>query len=400
MNKQKLWIVSELFYPVDTSTSYIMTRIAEFMHADFEVEVLTGPSQYDSVKHDKIEDNFPFKVNRIETGNFNKNGLLSRTLRLIWISISFCWFIFRKVKPGDKIFMVTNPAFLIVAMPLLKKRRKFELDILVHDVFPENLVAAGVLKNQQFPYGLLKKIFDWAYGKADKLITLGIDMKYKLLQKTPASDSSIHIVQNWADINAINIEPFESNPIIKEQGLEHKIVLTFAGNIGRVQGVDSLINLIEEIKNEHLHFLFIGDGAMTARVIELSEKTSRVTYLGRLPRAKQNEFLNASHIGIVSVNDKMEGLGVPSKSYNILAAGKPILFLGNKNTEIAEMTQANKLGWVFEHAEKRAILNFLNSMRRDNLLIQEAAAHRIRDFVCENFSEQKVLERLKQAIEA
>lgn len=401
MGKRKLWIVSELFYPVDTSTSYIMTRIAEYMAPHFDIEVLTGPSQYDSLKYDnKPQKEFPFRIHRIEAGNLDKNGLLSRTVRLVWISLSFCWFILRKAKPGEKVFMVTNPAFLIVIMPFLKRVRKFKLDILVHDVFPENLVAAGVMRKKNLFYSLVKKVFDRAYSKADKLVVLGIDMKHKLQEKTAKTRNEVHIVQNWADLEAIRIMPFETNDIIRKHDLSDKIILAFAGNIGRVQGIDGLIDLIEEVKNDKLHFLFVGDGAMAGKIQKLSRETSKVTYLGRLPRDQQNEFLNASHIGIVSVNDQMIGLGVPSKSYNILAAGKPILFLGGLDTEIAKMVKENALGWTFEHSQQEHILDFLNCLAPDHPFFMSDASFRIRKFASENCSETKMLDKLKQVIEA
>uniref|UniRef100_UPI00240A30BC hypothetical protein n=1 Tax=Gracilibacillus dipsosauri TaxID=178340 RepID=UPI00240A30BC len=70
MTKHKLWVISELFHPVDTSTSFIMTRIADYMSDYFNVHVLTGPAKYDTldVKNDEKSDRFEFEIHRVNVG--------------------------------------------------------------------------------------------------------------------------------------------------------------------------------------------------------------------------------------------------------------------------------------------------------------------------------------------
>ena len=104
------------------------------------------------------------------------------------------------------------------------------------------------------------------------------------------------------------------------------------------------------VENDNIHFLFIGDGAKSNEIVSYIKAGTHknVSLLGFQDRANQNDFLNACDIGIVTLSDGMFGLGVPSKSYNIMAAGKPILYIGDRNSEIALCIGEYSLGWVVE----------------------------------------------------
>ena len=146
--------------------------------------------------------------------------------------------------------MVTNPAPMVPLMSRLKNKVGFELNILVHDVFPENMRPAGL----KLPmYSLVKHIFDKAYSKADQLIALGRDMAYMLGRKVnnalkAGGGPRITIIENWADIDNIQPQPFP----------EGKIILEYAGNIGRVQGLDKVMDRLPDDIEFHLY----GTGAM------------------------------------------------------------------------------------------------------------------------------------------
>ena len=113
-------------------------------------------------------------------------------------------------------------------MARLKKKKGFELNILVHDVFPENTRPAGL----KLPmYSLFKYIYDKAYTKADQLIVLGRDMANVLEQKVGKWENpKVTIIENWADIGNIKPQPFP----------EGKIILEYAGNIGLICAPDTL----------------------------------------------------------------------------------------------------------------------------------------------------------------
>lgn len=182
---------------------------------------------------------------------------------------------------------------------------------------------------------MFKYIFDKAYSSADQLIALGRDMadvlvkKVQTVEKVVEKQPKITIIENWADIENI----------IPQQMPNGKIILEYAGNIGRVQGLDKVIEQLPEDVDFHLY----GTGAMEDKLKEMGR--NNVFFHGPYFRSQQNEVLSACHIAIVTLQDGMYGLGVPSKTYNILASGRPVLFLGPQNSEIDLLVKEKKIGY-------------------------------------------------------
>ena len=102
--------------------------------------------------------------------------------------------------------------------------------------------------------------------------------------------------------------------------LESKFVFQFAGNLGHAQGMDNLLKAIERIDNPDIHFLFIGGGAKYNQIETFSQRCRlhNVSLVGFQDRSRQNDFLNACDIGLVTLGDGMYGLGVHYVSRNLI----------------------------------------------------------------------------------
>ena len=335
INKRVLWIVTELFPPDETSTSYIMGEIANAMVKKYKVRVICGPEIYD--KRKKVDVNNKFKLDdsidiyRIEATDLDKNTMKGKAISFLLMSRRMIALVKKHVHKDDKVLMVTNPAPMVPLMARLKKKVGFELNILVHDVFPENTRPAGL----KLPlYGVFRHIFDRAYSKADQLIVIGRDMAHVLEQKIKDSlkgnfGPKITIIENWADVDNIKLQPFP----------EGKIIIEYAGNIGRVQGLE---NVMDKLPGD-VEFHIYGTGAMEEKL--KSRKQENVFFHGPYFRSQQNTILAACDIALVTLQEGMYGLGVPSKTYNILASGRPILFFGPKNSEIDLLVRENGIGY-------------------------------------------------------
>ena len=333
---QRLWIVTELVPPDETSTSYILGEIANAMAKKYCVGVICGPEIYDKRKALDINNKFnldeSIEVHRAKGADLDKNTTKGKILSFLLMSQRMIALVKQYVGQGDKVLMVTNPAPLVLLMSRQKRRLKFEWHILVHDVFPENTIPAGLKMPM---YNFIKRLFDKAYSKADQLIALGRDMHSVLKEKVENGSKSkgplpcITIIENWADIDNIRPQPMP----------EGKIILEYAGNIGRVQGLDKIIERLPSDVELHLY----GTGSMENNLKKL--KHPHVFFHGPYFRSQQNKILAACHIAIVTLQDGMYGLGVPSKTYNILASGRPIMYIGPKNSEIDLLVRDEQIGY-------------------------------------------------------
>lgn len=379
--KKRVWIVSELFYPDETSTAYILTKVAEKLTSEYNVNVICGPSSYSNDKFENkrnLNDNI--NIFRVSETTLDKNNLLTRLLRFIMLSIKLSSTLWKKVSRGENVLIVTNPAPMLLIMPVLKKFKKFSLTILVHDVFPENTIPAHIISsNKSILFRILKKIFDSAYRKADKLVVLGRDMEKIMKDKLGdnKNHTRIEIIENWAQTKIIRpgtkSVDLMSNP---------KIDIQYAGNVGRVQGLSQFVELFYEAKNPDIRLSIWGDGAIKKDLEKYvyDNAINNIIFGGQYSRNDQNIVLNNCDLAIVTLADGMYGLGVPSKSYNIMAAGKPILFIGDLNSEIALTVKEFDIGYCFCPRDVQGIKLFLSSLSessRKELAIKGAKARNI-----------------------
>lgn len=398
---QKLWIATELFYPEETSTSYILTKIANKLTDKYSVEVVCGDPVYDkNVKSESFVLNPSVSVHRVKGFKVNKNSLISRTFRFFFLSFAIFFYLFKKVKKGDRVFLVTNPAPLILLIVILKRLKKIQMVILVHDVFPENTIPAGIFKSKNsLPYRLLKKIFDNAYSKSDELIVLGRDMYEIIREKTKrfANPARITIIENWGDTK--NIIPLPKNTVFENTSrMKDKIVFQYAGNMGRVQGLLDLLNVIANVKNEKLAFYFVGEGAVKDDMINfvINNRITNVFFANGYSRDEQIKILNQADCAFVSLAVGMYGLGVPSKTYNILAAGKPIIYIGERNSEIDLLIKEKNIGYTFE--KNSDLLNFFNDFNDHSVIELNLKKANARKLVEESFSEDYILNKFFKVI--
>ena len=402
MQKKRIWLVSEVFYPdTDIATANIATEIALKFREDFEVHVICGPQDYERKNNTVQDPQLPeIHIHRWKYFNYNKNHTFKRLLRVVGISLGLFLLGF-KIKKGDKAFVISNPAFITPLYAFLKWCKGFEYFMLMHDVFPENLVTGGYVRENSALYKITRKIFIKSRMACDKIVVIGRDMKELLMRNFPSSRyEDIVIIPNWADIDAIFPLPQQNHPMAEKLGITNKVVVLFAGNHGVLQNLKAFLEIVKNISNNRLHFVFAGGGA-TKKDLESFVQASglkNVSFLPPFPRVENNNILNACHIGLVSLTDELYGVGVPSKSYNILGAGKPVLFLGNTQTEIAQFVLENDLGWAFSYSEQDKARAFLNLLSLESLGAIQEKGTKGRRVVEKEYSKKFILNKIGELV--
>jgi glycosyltransferase involved in cell wall biosynthesis len=174
--------------------------------------------------------------------------------------------------------------------------------------------------------------------------------------------------------------------------IKDRIVFGFAGNLGRLQGILELIDLFVMAKNNNIILVIIGDGALKPVIQDkiISEKLHNIYYLGPKSRNEQNLFLNACHIGMITLISGMKGLGVPSKTYNLMAAGKPLFYIGDNNSEIDNYVKNYECGWSFSWKERENILFTLRNISSKTFSDIQHKGERSK-IASENYTKEKIL---------
>ncbi len=396
----QVWVVTALFYPEEVSTGYITTCIAETLVESAEVGVICGPSNYQSKALLANFDLDPrIKIKRVSIPNLNKNNLFLRSVSLVLLTFGLIYKIILHVKKNDKVVVVTTPPTLIPIASFLKRLIGFKFVVIAHDVFPEILVPAGMFKKDSLVYKTLLNYFNYCYNRACRIIVIGEDVR-KLFKRKLKNDLPVSTITNWADFDQITPDHSMNLSKYYNENFDNKICIQFAGNIGRVQGLETIFKILVECTTSNFKLMIIGDGALKSKLIELKKSLNLnlVSFIGSKPRSEQTTFINACDIGLVSIEAGMYGLAVPSKVYNIMAAGKPILYIGDAETEISLYIKEFNVGWAFTWDKKNELKCFLEKLTTEFKSEILEKGQNARNLVERKFQKEQVLELYRQDI--
>ena len=366
---KKIIVISEFILPEQNSTGYfwhkIIQKIAQSAITDNLSVVAPVDSQLSS-KH--FEKNVV--LNLFNSPNYNKSSLISR----IWGQIKQTYLFYKNTKGNldadTKVVSGTNPLFLMVLMAILKIFKPFKWYLLVHDVFPQNLVPAGILKKNSIIFKFLNSIFNMVYMQADHIIVIGRDMEKVLREKKYKKE--ITVIPNWVDFGEIELLDKSDSPFIKKLNWENDIVFQFFGNIGRVQGIDHLLQAIHLVKNPQAKFLFIGGGSAVDLVNNYINSNQNVNnniaYIGELSSSQRSLGLSSCDVAIVTLAEGMFGLGVPSKAYFSMGANRPILAIMDDDAEVACMVKEHQIGWVESSNQPQQLALLIDEICENKLL--------------------------------
>ncbi len=347
---KRVWIVSELYYPEETSTGYYITRTAEGLADEFDMNVLCGQPTYSArgrrAPSKEVHKNV--KIKRCVGTTLDKNVIVFKLINIFTLTLSVFFNAVFRFKKGDTVMVVTTPPSLpfITAVACFFRRAKYIL--LIHDNYPEIAVASKMVKQDSFIVRLMQKLNRFLYKKAWRIIVVGRDMKILLEKKIGKKDERIFTIPNWAELETVHPLPRDENPLLEELNLKDKFVLLYAGNMGYPNDIESIVESAEQLKeNRDIHFLFLGTG-VKRRWLEnevTKRKLENVTLLNPKPRSEQTVFLNACDVGFVSLVSGMWGVSMPSRTYNLLAAGKPMIALTDAGSEIEMVLNDDNIGW-------------------------------------------------------
>ncbi|MFN2500513.1 MAG: glycosyltransferase family 4 protein [Pyrinomonadaceae bacterium] len=348
-----LWILTEVYYPEDISTGHYLTAIAEGLAKHRTVNVLTGQPKHMSrgLKAPKSERRKGVDIVRTWGTTLDKNIFLFRLINMLTIGVSMFIRSLWRFGRGDQVLVVTAPPSLPVTTAIACLLRGASFNILVQDSYPEILVAVGSAKAGSVFVRTINFINRWVYKYASSIIVMGRDMNRLFTEKTAGLDVPIITIPNWADLETIAPTSRADNPLLNELELQHKFVFMYAGNIGKPTDVETILAAAEMLRaNDVFHFVFMGSGGKKKWLVAESQRLglNNVTILDYRPRNEQIVFLNACDVGLVALIKGMVGTAMPSRTYNIMAAGKPVLALAEAGSELETVVNEERIGWVVE----------------------------------------------------
>ncbi|EJT6664693.1 glycosyltransferase family 4 protein [Clostridium perfringens] len=396
----KVVLVSEFFYPYKTSTQKILTELAEdFVEYGLEVDVLTTKNAYREEKQDlgKYEIYRGINIKRVFSTEGNRDSKIGRLLNYITFTTSVFFNLLFK-KNYDKILFVSNPPLVPFIGYLIKKLRGKNYIYLVHDIYPDVAEKLGVIKKGSIISKVMNYMNKKIYTNAERIIALGKDMKRVIADKG-VDEEKIEIVTNWAD-SRVNYEKEVDKDFYKKYGLENKFNILYTGNISKVHAIDTIVEVAKILKNEEdIMFTFVGDGNRKQDLIELKEKEElrNIQLENYMFGEEYNNLLNCANLFITTLQQGIEGLGVPSKTYTYMSVAKPLIAIMSENSEIGSMVNQYNLGKQFNNKEYHKIAEFILELKNSNESYNEISKN-VRNKFLNEYERKKVTNKFYKVI--
>ncbi|MBN1814658.1 MAG: glycosyltransferase family 4 protein [Anaerolineae bacterium] len=398
----QVWVISELYYPEDAATGHYMTGIAEGLAQEHSVNVICAQPNYAKrgMRAPVRETHNSVRIERCWATRLDKNNFVLKAINVLSISLSIFFMALSRIRRGDVVLVVTNPPLLPFVVAAVCRMRGARCVLRIDDVYPEAMIHAGVVR----PGGVAARAIDWLTGRlylsVDRIVVLGRDMGGVVTRKLGERSNRVVVIPNWADLGSVVPEPRFQNTLLAELGLIHKFVVEYAGNIGPLQDIENLLTSALRLREvEDIHFLFIGSGKMLPWLTQAVKEAglTNLTILGQRPRSDQSSFLNACDTAIVSLVPGMAGVGVPSRMYNVMAAGKPVIAAVDSDSELALVVREEQVGWIVPPGQPERIAEAILEARAHPQRLVEMGT-RARSAAEAKYSSRRVLDFYRELL--
>lgn len=372
--RPRVLFINRYYYPDVSATSRLLTQLTEDMsNQGQDVTVITSRFSYlgSTEPWPKVGEHKGVRIMRVWSTHFGRRSGFGRFADYLTFYLSALWATLTSVRITWLIVMA-DPPLLSVLAAIAKPLLKCHTACWLQDVFPQIAIQCGVLK-QGLVSSVISHLARWSLESLDRVVVVGRCMEQKLLDEGFSGRNLVKI-SNWAD--GTQLLPLErrANPFISTHRLHQRFVLMYSGNLGVVHEVDTVEHVLRCTSSlTHFTMCVIGDGAHRARLEQVArdEHWSHVQFLPYQSEETLRFSLTAAHVHLVTLKSDMTGLSVPSKIYGVLAAGRPVIFIGPEKSEAASIVREAHCGMVIRPGDHQAVVKALIAYRDDHDLIQD-----------------------------
>ncbi|MFH0965708.1 MAG: glycosyltransferase family 4 protein [Planctomycetota bacterium] len=383
---RELTIVSQYYYPEEAATAELLFDLSLALRKrGFRVRAVTAPPSYHHSRR-RLRSDSPsgIPILRLPAACLDKNTTWGRVLNTMSFTLSFfLWAVFSRSRAPLLIVTCPPQALWVGAVANALRGRPFV--ILVHDLYPEIAEALGKLKTGSLVARLWRRLNRFAFRRAAAVIVPGRCVRRSVARYLPPKErSKIAVIPSWSAGDDVRPLPRKGNPLLSALGLDRAFVVQYSGNIGLFHEIETVLAAAERLArlggptSSRVRFLFVGTGAQRPLVERAARTLPNVTLLPFQPRRFLPISLAACDLALVTLKTGAEGLSVPSKTYRILAAGRPVLAVMNPDAEVARLVLHTRCGAVSPPGDPAALARLILELAEspDRLAAFAAVARR------------------------
>jgi len=336
------------------------------VESGYAVTVIAGRQRYDDPRADLPKQSVVdgVRVVRVSGTAFGRAGLLGRAIDYSSFYLAAFAMALRRVRRGDRVVTATDPPLIgVVLAPAIRARHARQFNWL-HDLFPEIAQRFGVPILRGRASAPLQWLRDRNCRRAAGNVVLGERMRDALARRGVERDR-LTVIPNWAP-KGLRPIAHRDNPMRAEWELSDVFVVGYSGNLGRVHEFETLLGAAARLRDEpRVRFLIIGGGAHMDACRERASGLGNVVFKPYLPRERLSQGLSCIDVHIVSLLPAFEGCVVPSKIYGIAAVGRPAVFIGDPDGEVARVLATWAFGRTVRPGRVSALVSALQGYITD-----------------------------------
>ena len=390
----RILLLPDYFSPEIFASSYLFeNRNEAFANEGFDMIVYTpSPTRgvNRNVSYQKIE--FLYK-NHLELHRFDMVGESKNTmLRLVRYFLCSVSQFFKALftRKFDIVLLGSTPPFQGAIGAALKIIRNKRFVYGLQDIFPDSLVSTGITKKGSLIWKIGRVIENFTYKYADKIIVISEDFKKNIMAKGVPEDKIV-VVYNWVDQNAVVDIPRDKNKLFDKYQLERsKFYIEYSGNIGLTQNMDMLLEVMKELKTTHpdIGLVLVGEGAYKAQVEEIVKRDNltNVTMIPFQPYEDISYVFSLGDAGLVISKPGVGANSVPSKTWSIMSASRPVLANFDEN-ELKDILAGNECGIFTKAGDKEAFKKSIIKLYENRELCKKYGTNG-RQFVMDNLTRE------------
>jgi len=352
----RYYFVNKYFYPDLSATSQKLTELTDDLELK-EMHVVTNRYLYRAEgKLDKVEEHNGVIIHRIPSLR-SADNLLSKVLSALTFYISLLVFLVVNLRKGDVLIAKTDPPMLSLILLPVMKIKSIRMVNWLQDIFPEIAMRLDYPFLKGFFAKALISLRNYSLNHADRNVVVSEDMR-KYLVESGVKPEKISVVHNWC------------SDAIKKIGRknkafnfpEHKKIIMYAGNMGRAHEFYEFGKLICEVsRQDEFCVVFIGGGVGFSYLKKMTNEKAlkNIIFTDYVDGSQLNELLNAADIHLISMRKGFQDCLMPSKLYCILNVRKPIMFIGDVSSSLANLIAQYDLGLAIAEVDRETIIDKL-----------------------------------------
>lgn len=354
-------------FPKENEGGNIYTDLAEELAQNNDITVLVAEEKKKIAKN-QINKERNMEVIRVKVGNMYNVSLIEKAISYITIPHLMIRAIKKQLKNReyDIVVYTVPPVTVEKIVKYAKKKFKCISYLMQKDIFPQNAVDIGIMKKNSLEYIFFKNKEKSIYKISDRIGCMSEgNMKYIVQNNKNIKniEEKVELFPNTIKIKNIK-KDIDKNKIKEKFKIpKDKVIALYGGNFGKPQGIDFIIDVLNEYKNsKKIFFIFSGKGTEKQKLFEYINKNNitNVLTIEYIPREEYEELLQVADIGLIFLDRRFTIPNIPSRLLTYLEYEVPILAATDKNTDLKDILRSNKIGLWCEAGDIKEFTKQLN----------------------------------------